>query len=281
MNEKAISVITDDLIDCAPKPSLLDYIAPMEDLSDAVHKIPVDYLESSERTLEKEIRKANKGKFDRQLALLKISFWDEYKRAVRQKTTMQLENITWGVCHPQWFKKHVVENSLAAAWLIKPPTEEIILQKELLNLGFKKLRTALSAPIINLCRVVKRDLETGDSVVTYEKRVDIKLLREVHSIVKTLQDRVHGSIVQRQFIKQQTQSMNVNIDQGPAPNDPAARSLADPNLTMEDLEAFERQLLKMQRHISDGADIVTNPATGEEELRIEITTVSPSPAEEI
>ncbi len=176
-----------------------------------VERLPVDLLESSELELEKMIRKDAPGnKFSRTHALLKIAFWDEYKRACKERTTMLQENVYHGICQREYWERFVLRNPLYLAWIVTPPTDELILQKELIQLGYKKIREAFEAPIYLKKRIVEVDKVTGERSVRFEKTVNVPLLKELHAIVRTLQDRIHGSVVHKHQVEQKTLQLNMN-----------------------------------------------------------------------
>ena len=234
------------------RPSLLMLLD--ERIQTAVQKLPIDYLEMSEAQLDKEIRLKTPGhRFSRTHSLLKIAFWDEYKRAAREKTTMLDENIYFGICSPEYFERFVVQDELYLAWLVTPPTDELVLQKELLLLGMKKMREAFEAPIIIKKKVTTQDKKTGEKTTKIERLVNVPLLKEIHAIFRTLQDRVHGSMVHKHMhdVKQTTMQLNVNAtpEQVASGQMPAPLRLDSPTLTLQELEAFDKQLERIEKKI--------------------------------
>lgn len=244
--------IRESFLDEQGRPSLLALLAFHAEVHEAVQKIPVEMLETTELELERRIRKeVEGGKFPRTMALLKISFWDEYRRAEEQETLMRMENVTWGICHPDWWTKHVLLNPLHLGWLIKPPTSEKVLQKELLDLAMKKLRITLSKPITHPVKIKEYDPETKKFNVRYEKRVNVQLVKEIHAIVKTMQDRLYGSTIQRARIESKNLNVNVDANQKLPPTGGAVDEIKfdEVNFTIEELDQVENQLAKLQASI--------------------------------
>lgn len=162
----------------------------------AVGNLPIELLEKTEFEL---LRKPD----DRQRRL-KISFWNEYRRCQRQgKRAMVLNNIIYGVCGNWYWQNKVVKAPEVLAWLITPPTEESLVWQELLELGQNKLRKVLKLPLVE-----KRYWKDKTGEVHVEKRTNVSLVKEVRAIVEMLQNRLHGTVVQRQQIESKSLSVS-------------------------------------------------------------------------
>lgn len=163
----------------------------------ALSEIPLELLEKTEYELLK--------KPDDVLRRLKISFWNEFRRCQRVKTpTMVLSNVLFGVCSQWYWQRKVVAYPDVFAWLVKPPTAEMLVWQELLELGQKKLRRVLKLPLVE-----KRYWKDRAGEVHVEKRANVSLIKEIRTIVEGLQNRIHGSVVQRSQIEAKSLHMSV------------------------------------------------------------------------
>lgn len=126
------------------------------------------YLPRTEEELRKEIKP------DFELNCLRTRFWEEYWLARSQARLMDLENITRGVCSPEFLISIV--NTKALAWLLCPPKEFNVLLKESVTYGVAKLRNILNLPLVD---------EDGD--------VDHKSVKLVLDAYKTLERRLMGN----------------------------------------------------------------------------------------
>jgi hypothetical protein len=189
-----------DLFDERSPRSLLNLLKPAKDFLAAVKALPAEKLDMSERELEAQISPTKEHR------LLKIAFWDEYRRAQRAGRTqaMVLGNVMHGICGRSYFYTKVVADPHTLAWLISPPVDEMVVQKELLRLGYQKLSEVLDLPFVD---TIAKMGKNGQVFTT--KRVNVGLIKEVRAIVEQLQNRVHGAVIQRQQIEAKT--MNVNV----------------------------------------------------------------------
>lgn len=255
-----------------PAPSILSLLRKAPAFCEAVNALPDELVLAGETALEKKIRKLNGGSFDRLLGALKIQFWDEYKLAFLEKRMMTLSRVYDRLCHLTWFNKFVVANPLYLAWLITPPTDEIVLQREMIAMGMKKLRTVFDAP---LYETTYKNVKNKDGVTELKatRKLNVALVREIHAILKTMQDRVHGAVLQR--IKTEGRQLNVNVTAGAEVATPIPKgiSLDSPDLTMEQLDAFAAKLGSVQKQLVESsakeglvldAETVEEPAAAEE-----------------
>lgn len=210
--------------------SLMNLLKLCEEVTKAINNLPQELSELTERELEKKV-KPNKDH-----RVLKISFWEEFRRAQRDRTKprMIMENIYHGVCARAYFYNNVIRNPPLLAWLVTPPTDEMLVQKELLRVGYKKLARVLSLPFSET--LYKKD-RNGE--IYEEKRTNVGLIKEVRAIVEMLQNRVHGAVIQR------AQNVNVNIgDKPPQKTLPA-------EVTLEQLDMLSAKLDKIEKARSD------------------------------
>lgn len=182
---------------------------------------------------EKELRKGFRP--DDMLERLKISFWDEFRLSQNQKRPMMMQNVLNGLCSKPYFYEKVVKDKLKLAWLITPPPEEILVQKQLIQIGLKRLQEVLELPVIE---VTYRDLKGKQSNSPRFKtirKVNVPLIKEIRGIVEMLQNRVYGSVIQKQQIESKTLAVNLTDKELPG-GEPTVADLEKALKKLTDLE---------------------------------------------
>ncbi len=243
--------------DRAPHISVLLSNNPV--ITRAIDALDIDLLEKGERRLELDI-KAGAGGWPRQLGLLKIAFWEEYRLAHKERRRMRIEDVFFGICHRAYWDKQVVQKPLHLAWMIHPPADELILQKEIIQLTQKKIRDALDMPIYNILVRRRFDQSTKEWSEENYRSVNVPLLKQVLEVMKAMQDRVHGSVVKRE--QREVKSLNLHQHQGvPTTPVPAApRGIDAPDITLEELQAFQATIASTLQTLGQ---INTRVQTGE------------------
>ncbi len=189
----------------------------------AIEAIPAATFEKTEQEL---LKKPNEIQ-----TRLKISFWNEVRRAQRMKCEMVLTNVFYGVCSKSYWQKQVCPHPDILCWVITPPTTDLIVWQEILELGYRKLRRVLKLPLVE-----KRYWKDKSGEVHVEKRTNVALVKEIRSIVENMQNRLHGAVVQRQEI--QSKSLTVKVD---------ATQADRPKSASEDMEEIRRMLARIER----------------------------------
>lgn len=154
---------------------------------------------------------------------LRLSFWIEYNRSLEKRNTngnfsMKVENIYAGICSKEYFYKRYLLNAWKVSWLLIPPTDYSVKMEEALDFGIDQMRAVLSL-----------DHEPFG-------RTDYKLITLKKEIVKMLELRVKGAVVQR------VDSRNINIDATPK----QARKLME-TMTTEEIEERIKQIEKRDK----------------------------------
>lgn len=229
-----------------PKPSCLEIIDNLDPIVETSKKIPHDLLYLSELSLEDKIRDRDNGKIDRTLGLVKLMFWDEYDRAIYSRSAMNMDNVWKPLTSEAWWKINILKNPLNLAWVLTPPADQIIIKREMLNIGMARLREALELPIREKVKTTITG-EDGEKKTVFIWQTNVPLLKEIHSIVKTLQDRVHGSVVQTHHVK----SLNVNMGPGGKSMNMANEVFASKSTSLEQLEEYEQKLLLIEQKLMD------------------------------
>lgn len=209
--------------------TLLNLIKETPVLHSEIQKLPFDLIDLTERELERRCKPK------REHRLLKISFWDEYRRAQRDEKNrfMVMENVYHGVCGRKYFYNHILRSPETLAWLITPPADEMLVQKELLRIGTKRLEEVLKLPFEETVYKTRPGRKGQAPQILEQKKVNVSLIKEVRAIVELLQNRVHGAVIQR------AQNVNVNLTNQPPP--------VEPDVTLEDLEKMAKELARLEQ----------------------------------
>ena len=202
--------------------SLLNFLERNESLKSKIRALTPEQLEASENTLETI---CNPTTNDR---CLKISFWQEYKRAQNEERFMLVSNIYHDIYTQRgWLKK--ISNPDFFAWLIHPPQNEYLLQLHLIDLGMKKLTEVMNMELTEKIPIkAGKDKHGNEKFVTKEK-VNVPLIKEIRGIVEMLQNRAYGSVLHRQA--------NVNYDVGSQQK----------TISIENIDEIEEKINKLKR----------------------------------
>jgi hypothetical protein len=224
--------------DLAPDVSIYDTTNPLsvinmveEGVARGIMGIPPKYLKLTEKELRKEVKP------DETLCRLKLSFWDEYARAQesKPKRKIHITKVTAGICLKEFFYEVVLRDPLKLVWVVTPPVDHMIQLREILDLGLNRLREMIQLPFVY--REVKVD-KNGD--VKKVRKVDARVMAQVNNAVNTLLDRVHGAVMQKIAVNQQ--SLNVNLNKNEDVFDTAS---------LESLDAMERKLNELTGMIKE------------------------------
>jgi len=145
---------------------------------------------------------------------LKLKFWDEWQQSLLQKGTMRLHAIYYGVCTKEFFYHRIVKNPTKLAWIIIPPVDYEVNLRELLHRGLSRLTEIINLPIYTETPIMYKGVRVKDEHGKYmvKKEVSKGVLSEIRMIINILADRVHGAVVQRMQIQQQSLNMNVTAE---------------------------------------------------------------------
>jgi hypothetical protein len=151
---------------------------------------------------------------------LRLTFWDEYNAATAQGKRMSLKNVIHKVCPIEVWNGYYRRNLEKVLWIITAPRDYNLSLRHIHAKGMMRLEQIMNLPIKDK-----------------EGEVDH---RSVALILKTFQLvdlRVKGAILQKVQIQQQNLNMEVSSEQ--------MQNLSQ--MSMEELDAMERKLDKMQR----------------------------------
>jgi hypothetical protein len=161
--------------------------------------------------------------------LIRISFWEEYRRATRTGTKMVMSNVYGGICTKRWFDQLVL-NSYKLCFVITPPKEVQVVLESLLLLGLEEMEKILRAPLIT---------EVGDRKGHFNgKLAQVKL-----QVFEILLDRRRGAMTSKSEVI--TKNLHVNVDQASRPQ-PSS------------IEDIDRRIAELEGKVVEDAREVVN-----------------------
>lgn len=116
---------------------------------------------------------------------LRIRIWAEFDYAVAESRSIDITQICQGLTSDFQFLENILTDPHQCAWIVSKPMEYHNKLKEAVSFGLDKMRAALDL-----------DVTTWDEDGNVSK-VDYKLLALQFSILKHLDDRVHGQATQK------------------------------------------------------------------------------------
>lgn len=199
---------------------------------------------------------------DETIQRLKLSFWDEYNRAQDHCVEMKTINIIRGSCSMEYFYKVVMPDNKAVAWIISPPKDLFLMQREMLEVGLDEQREILMMPVRYKKEIVR--FKNGVPQKYSEDFVDHKLIDQKIKIIESLKLRVWGAVTQK--IQHANLNMNLNSSQ--------TAGLIPENASMDDLLKLESSLKRIQGSVSE--EETTVDVISEESPESEPTGEEPS-----
>ena len=155
----------------------------------AVDKIPLEVLEESEHSLKTKLKSAMPREEFRLLEMLKVRLWDLYRASAsdpkNRKNVISVDAWVSEFCSQQWYRKYVLKNEMAVAFIVSPPPQEFTRMKTMVNRAIERLAEVFELPLM------KTDNRSGELIA------NTALISQMHAISKTLLERVHGGVIQR------------------------------------------------------------------------------------
>lgn len=186
-------------------------------------ELPDEIKECSTYNLKNQSTTAIGASF-KTLEILKANLWAMYAdraRSGKKPQPLSLEEITGDICTYSWFHKYVMKNNVCLAYLLSPPPHETGRMRVIIEKSLDRLDEVLALPL------TYRDSKGNEKVNT-------PLIAQIHGIMKTMMERVHGGVIQRA----QIHTHNTSDGGGPA-------SVALPN--MAQLEEMGKQLERLEK----------------------------------
>lgn len=129
---------------------------------------------------------------------LRLSFWDEYEACFKDCKEMRINKITEGICSAPTFYENIITNPGRLLFIITQP-----------SLVQNRLKYAFHLSMAEMIKLLKAPTPINAKTGT----PDGKILDTKYKIFEYLDQRLHGSIIQRQSIEQK--SLNINVDATP------------------------------------------------------------------
>lgn len=147
---------------------------------------------------------------------LRLSFWLEYERAVRNGNNINFHNVAKGIMNPTHFMKSIAADFYKLAYIMTPPEDYRVNLEEMLILALEEERRILEQPLINTQTYISKKGEIINKEVFDTKLADLK-----HKIRESLYTRIFGAPVQRTLSK----NINQNYNKDESPSNPSPQDL--------------------------------------------------------
>lgn len=161
----------------------------------AVKRIPRDLLLQDEEKLKKHVQPSST------LNYLRLNFWLEYNRAQEMQKIMDMRVVLRGVARQGYFYEVVLKNPAMTAWMVTPPADYALVQRDILYSGLEKLQKALKMDLVTTKETVIK-MKNGKETKRIVRTPNIAAISEVRKIVEMLSDRVQGAVIQKFAVKQ-------------------------------------------------------------------------------
>lgn len=235
--------------------SIFNMVPPK--MQKALEALDKSLLTNSERNLRRNCNPTP------EVCRLRINLWDAYNKTLDTGgSSIPITEIIKGACSQDLFEKVILTNPNTLAYVAVPPADYQLMMRDLLDLGWDRLREALEEPIHKdrMVRVGK----TKDGDIEYKKmtEINIPLVAEIRAIVQMLDLRVKGAILQKVQVQSHNITQTLNSGESASFND----------ATLEQLEAMERRVKKLTRGIelaTGGLSIGVPEETDSEDIEVE------------
>lgn len=202
-----------------------------------VNELPDSYWEMCEEDLRKEMTR--KHRYQESFSVyhrIKISFWNEYDLAVTENRRMLAKNIFEGCTTQQFYHGLISSCPAFVVWMVtRSPVHKLKLA-ELGELSDERMLNILSV----------------NPIYTYQdvEKVDSKLATVQVKLYEIIQNRIHGSVVERQEVHSKNFNMNLNQSQAlQAAEDTALDSMEKILAKLKEVEEKRAALNSMRQPI--------------------------------
>lgn len=124
---------------------------------------------------------------------LRLSFWEEYEDCFKDLKSMNMSKVCKGLCSYRHFIDTIIYDPIRLTFIITEPA----ISKQRLKYGYH-------LSLQEMIKIIKRKEEVNIKTGT----TDTKLMDIKFKIFEYLDQRLHGSLIQRQEVK----SLNVNVE---------------------------------------------------------------------
>lgn len=133
---------------------------------------------------------------------LRINFWQAYTKAQDAGKNVNVNHVTSGVTTKNYFYHMIETEQDKLVYYLTPPKAYDVMQRQILDESLEKLRDVVTSDIYDE-KVVTKNNSDGTQERTIVRTINTKLVSEIRRITEMLQDRVHGTLVQKLAVKGQ------------------------------------------------------------------------------
>ena len=188
-------------------------------MRDAILEIPLDWFEWDEKKITVQVYK---GLFDENDYSLRLSFWEEYEACFESCQAMKTKNIVSGIMSEQTFYKNVLSSPGRLLFIITEPSFYKKRQKLIHHLALNKILDIVNAPI-------KEDAKTG--------LPDTKMMDLQFKAYQYIDQRLHGGIIQKHQVDQNTKNLHVHTTATQKGNQPIPNTVEDLDRRIAEVDA--------------------------------------------
>lgn len=170
---------------------------------------------------------------------LRISFWDEYSRAVERDHLMRIDQIYAGVTTYEVFRDDYLSDPRLVGFLLNIPFSYMKNAEEILLSGLDRLRDIIDLPLVNS-----------------KGQVQPAVANAIIKAVEMLDKRVKGAVMQK-----------VAVHQHHTQGAPPIGFEAGGSLAINELEMLEKQLLDVRKRMNEKYALIDN--TNNKEILVE------------
>jgi hypothetical protein len=216
--QRASSLTSVQVPNEAPSVSILDRenrfslinLVP-ENFQKILEGIPKEYFSYSETRLREMVNP------DDTLNRLKLRFWDEWQISLLagvKCTKISIASVYYGICTEEYFYENVLNIPLSTVWIVVPPSDFIVTMRDVLNQGLDRLKEIINLPLVTEEPILYRgECVLGDDGKPIIKKVIQRaVISEIRQLVSLLSDRVHGAVVQRLDVRQNSLNMDLSAN---------------------------------------------------------------------
>jgi len=129
---------------------------------------------------------------------VKKQFWRSYNISKKSGLRMSITRATQGICKYAQFRKRFLNSQARLAWLLSPSTSYTTEVDSLLDVAMTRYEELIKMDITTTRKVIYKD-EEGNRQEKFVTQVDAKKAMVLLSVIKNLEERAHGSAVQKQI----------------------------------------------------------------------------------
>lgn len=164
-----------------------------------LRKIPIAILALPEEELVRTVRP------NPTMRILKLRFWDEYRRVQEQNEGpdpdgIDITRVCESILNPAFFVQKMMSSYHVSSWLLLPPKSYEVAMEETLAMGVQRIREIFEIPI----RIEKHERDEEGNIISTKVEYDLKAANLILRAYNQVESRMKGGIVQRHQIAAST-----------------------------------------------------------------------------